>query len=102
MKPEQLYLKLAAAIRDADTNPPCQETDPEAWFLDKSDVATSRQAKELCESCPVIKECGEFAIANQEQFGIWGGMTPRERSFYRLKGRRGLKPGQRRVRQPHL
>lgn len=93
MKPEQLYLKLAAAIREAETNPPCQETDPEAWFLDKSDVRLSGEAKKLCESCPVIQECGEFAIANHEQFGIWGGMTPRERSFVRLKGRRGVKPG---------
>jgi WhiB family redox-sensing transcriptional regulator len=93
MKPTQLYLTLAEAIRNAETNPPCQETDPEAWFLDKSDVGTSRQAKELCKECPVIAECGAFAVANQEQFGIWGGMTPRERSFLRTKGRRGTKPG---------
>jgi hypothetical protein len=93
MKPEQLYLKLAEAIRNADTNPPCQETDPEAWFSDKSDVGVSRWAKEMCDSCPVIAECGAFAVANKEQFGIWGGMTPRERSFLRLTGRRGSRRG---------
>lgn len=93
MKPEQLYLKLAEAIRVAETNPPCQETDPEAWFLEKSDVGVTAKAKKLCEACPVVTECGEFAIANHEQFGIWGGMSPRERSFVRLTGRRGLKTG---------
>lgn len=93
MKPEQLYLTLAEAIRNAEENPPCQETDPEAWFLEQSDVGVSRRVKALCESCPVVKECGEFAIANHEQFGIWGGMTPRERSFVRLTGRRGMKRG---------
>lgn len=93
MKPEQLYLKLADAIRNAETNPPCQETDPEAWFLEVSNVGMSRQAKELCESCPVIAECGAFAVANNEMFGIWGGMTPRERTFLRNHGRRGTKRG---------
>lgn len=79
MKTEQLYLALADAIREAETNPPCQETDPEAFYAEKGDWGSIRQAKKLCESCPVIKECGEYAIAAMEPFGVWGGLTPRER-----------------------
>lgn len=32
-----------------------------------------------CQSCPVIDKCYEFAICNNESFGIWAGMTPDER-----------------------
>jgi WhiB family transcriptional regulator, redox-sensing transcriptional regulator len=79
MKTEQLYLALADAIREAETNPPCQETDPEAFYSEKGDWGSIRQAKKLCESCPVIKECGEYAIAAMEPYGVWGGLTPKER-----------------------
>jgi WhiB family redox-sensing transcriptional regulator len=87
MKTEQLYITLANAIREAETNPPCQETDPEAFYAEKGDWGSIRQAKKLCESCPVIKECGEYAIAAMEPYGVWGGLTPRERVALRGLGR---------------
>ena len=88
MKTEQLYLKLAKAIRDADENPPCQETDPDAFYSEQGDWSSIRRAKELCKGCPVRAECAEYAIAAIEPFGIWGGTTPRERVKIR-----GLKRG---------
>lgn len=36
-------------------------------------------ALETCKSCPVIDKCFEFAICNNEQFGIWAGLTPDQR-----------------------
>jgi WhiB family redox-sensing transcriptional regulator len=87
MKTEQLYITLANAIREADSNPPCQETDPEAFYAEKGDWGSIRQAKKLCEFCPVIKECGEYAIAAMEPYGVWGGLTPRERVALRGLGR---------------
>jgi WhiB family redox-sensing transcriptional regulator len=87
MKTEQLYITLANAIREADSNPPCQETDPEAFYAEKGDWGSIRQAKKLCDSCPVIKECGEYAIAAMEPYGVWGGLTPRERVALRGLGR---------------
>ncbi len=39
-----------------------------------------RRAKALCASCPVRETCLEQAIAVDERFGIWGGMTRRERN----------------------
>lgn len=36
-------------------------------------------AKLICEMCPVIEECGEYAIVNVVDFGVWGGMSARQR-----------------------
>lgn len=88
MKTEQLYLKLAAAIREADTNPPCQETDPDAFYAEQGDWGNIRRAKALCEQCPVRAECAAYAIAAIEPYGVWGGTTARERTKLR-----GLKRG---------
>ncbi|MEU9058976.1 WhiB family transcriptional regulator [Streptomyces sp. NPDC048430] len=52
---------------------PC-ESNPELWFSEKSeDIA---QAKEACGFCPVREECAD--LGENEEFGVWGGMTPRE------------------------
>jgi len=42
-----------------------------------SDVA--RKVKRICSECPVSFECLNFAIENEEQYGIWGGLTAKER-----------------------
>ena len=55
----------------------CAETDPEAFFPEKG--GSTREAKSVCRSCEVRAECLEFALENDERFGIWGGMSERER-----------------------
>lgn len=35
--------------------------------------------KELCSKCPVKKECLDFAVRNGIQYGVWGGLLPKER-----------------------
>lgn len=37
-------------------------------------------AKALCGDCPIREQCLEFALANNEAYGIWGGLTPQERN----------------------
>lgn len=37
-------------------------------------------AKGICRQCSVAHECLEFAVRNQEKYGVWGGFTPRERN----------------------
>lgn len=39
----------------------------------------SHAVKAICQTCPVQPECLEYAVANFERFGIWGGLTERER-----------------------
>lgn len=55
----------------------CAQTDPEAFFPEKG--GSTREAKRVCGSCDVAKECLEYALANDERFGIWGGLSERER-----------------------
>lgn len=55
----------------------CAQTDPEAFFPEKG--GSTREAKAVCESCTVRSECLEYALAHDERFGIWGGMSERER-----------------------
>ncbi len=55
----------------------CAQVDPELWFPEKG--GTVRPAKELCGGCPVRAECLELALAGDERFGIWGGLSERER-----------------------
>ena len=55
----------------------CAETDPEAFFPEKG--GSTREAKRICSGCEVRAECLEYALANDERFGIWGGLSERER-----------------------
>lgn len=38
-----------------------------------------RRAKQICEECPVSRDCLEYAIAQDQDYGVWGGMTAKER-----------------------
>lgn len=42
-----------------------------------------RRAKAICAICPVMQECFEFAMENDEEYGIWGGTTKSERQRFR-------------------
>ncbi len=55
----------------------CAQTDPEAFFPEKG--GSTRDAKRICTSCDVKSECLEYALQNDERFGIWGGLSERER-----------------------
>lgn len=55
------------------------------FFVNRGDTASMRLAKAICETCPVINECREFIIYNPERFGIWAGMTEKDRRAYRLE-----------------
>ncbi len=55
----------------------CAETDPEAFFPEKG--GSTREAKRVCASCDVRGDCLDFALSNDERFGIWGGLSERER-----------------------
>jgi WhiB family transcriptional regulator, redox-sensing transcriptional regulator len=55
----------------------CMGVDPDLFFPERG--ASTREAKEVCRGCVVREECLEYALANSEKFGIWGGMSERER-----------------------
>ncbi len=61
----------------------CAQVDPEAFFPEKG--GSTREAKQICTRCEVRAECLEYALDKDERFGIWGGLSERERR--RLKRR---------------
>lgn len=54
----------------------CSSVDPDALFVRG---AAQQNAKVVCQGCPVIAECLADALDNRMEFGVWGGMTERER-----------------------
>jgi WhiB family redox-sensing transcriptional regulator len=61
----------------------CAQTDPEAFFPEKG--GSTRDAKKICVSCEVRTQCLEYALQNDERFGIWGGLSERERRKLRKR-----------------
>lgn len=55
----------------------CLKHDPEIFFPKKG--GTANKARKVCAVCPVRVECLNYAIAHDEQHGVWGGTTERER-----------------------
>lgn len=55
----------------------CAQTDPEAFFPEKG--GSTREAKKVCRSCEARPDCLQYALDHDERFGIWGGLSERER-----------------------
>lgn len=64
----------------------CLGVDPDLFFPERG--ASTKEAKEVCRGCVVREQCLEFALANGEKFGIWGGLSERERR--RIRRQRAL------------
>jgi len=75
--PEQLDVEPEAADDQWQERALCAQTDPEAFFPEKG--GSTREAKRICLGCEVKDACLEYALANDERFGIWGGLSERER-----------------------
>ena len=73
----------------------CAQTDPEAFFPEKG--GSTREAKKVCLTCEVRDDCLESALMNDERFGIWGGLSERERR--KLKKRAAAEARSRHVRR---
>jgi WhiB family redox-sensing transcriptional regulator len=54
----------------------CRSVDPDQLFVGG---AAQRQAANICRDCPVMTECLADALDNQMDWGVWGGMTVRQR-----------------------
>ena len=63
----------------------CRQVDPELFFPETG--GSSRAAKQICAGCPVRAECLDWAIAHDQRYGVWGGLTVSERT--QLRRRRG-------------
>ncbi len=64
----------------------CLGVDPDLFFPERG--ASTKEAKAVCRACVVREDCLEYALDNSEKFGIWGGLSERERR--RLRRARAL------------
>ncbi|HZQ27414.1 MAG TPA: WhiB family transcriptional regulator [Acidimicrobiales bacterium] len=55
----------------------CRGVDPDVFYPVSDEEAEA--AKAVCNACPVRQPCLEYALANRERDGVWGGATERER-----------------------
>lgn len=62
----------------------CAQTDPEAFFPEEG--GSTQEAKRVCWGCEVRAECLEYALATDERFGVWGGLSERERARVKRTG----------------
>jgi WhiB family redox-sensing transcriptional regulator len=75
---------MAAMSWEADAR--CRLYDPEIFF--DPGVRSQRRAKAICAKCPVREACLAFALQSRTEFGIWGGLSGRERVALVRRSRR--------------
>lgn len=54
----------------------CRDIDPDLLFVRG---AAQREAAVICRHCPVVLQCRADALDNRVEFGVWGGLTERQR-----------------------
>ncbi|WP_335932950.1 WhiB family transcriptional regulator [Streptomyces sp. PTD5-9] len=64
----------------------CAQAGPEFFF--PAPGSSTREAKQLCNACEGRVACLEYALANDERFGVWGGLSEKEREKLRRDERR--------------
>ena len=69
-------MRSAETIHDWTAQAACNHADPDELFVTG---AAQNRAKAVCMGCPVRAECLADALDNRVEFGVWGGMTERER-----------------------
>lgn len=70
---------LALVERDWDELAACRTRPDVDFFPDNPWSKASKPAIKVCNSCPVRQRCLDYAITNEINHGIWGGMTPAQR-----------------------
>ena len=92
MNPSDLLVPLSTTW-DWQLRAACREMDVSAFYHSDNERGASRRkrtaaAKRVCESCPVILDCLQWALDIDEPHGIWGGKTTVERNLMRADRKR--------------
>lgn len=86
-----MALTLSRSTTEWDTNDwrnqaSCRHTDPDLFFpIGSTGPAVDQiaSAKAVCQQCPAMKACLEFALATNQECGVWGGASEDERRAMR-------------------
>jgi len=65
----------------------CRDADTDAFYPEGAGL--TKTAERLCERCPVMTDCLDWALAHDEVWGTWGGLSERERRQLRVPRRPG-------------
>jgi WhiB family redox-sensing transcriptional regulator len=65
------------ALRDWRDEALCAYIDPDLWFPSQGGLGAA--ARRICGQCPVRAECLEDALSHHDMYGIWGGLSYKER-----------------------
>lgn len=79
-------LALAAADDDWRDHALCRDTDPELFFpvgTTGPALVSIHHAKQVCSQCTVARECLDYALATNQDSGVWGGLSEEERRVIR-------------------
>mgnify|MGYP000508806734 CR=1 FL=1 len=90
---QKLQSRLNEAIQEYGA--PCDGY-TEEFYADSEERISIQMAKFICAGCPIKQECLDYAMAAEEEFGIWGGLTADERKWFiheRRKARRRVDYG---------
>lgn len=78
---------LSDADRSVDwTQAACRGEDPQLWFPERGGGDQYRDARAVCETCPIRERCLDYAMRREHglhranRFGMYGGLTPEERA----------------------
>lgn len=66
----------------------CQGLNPNTFHPTRTQPLVARQARQVCNGCPVIDDCAEYAINDPNLQGVWGGMSWIERTRIRQTRKR--------------
>ena len=87
-----------AELKDNDfgwqNNANCRGADTEMFFMELEEAAINhikmREARAICDRCQVKKQCLDFALTNNIDYGVWGGTSPHQRKGIRHDQRHGV------------
>lgn len=81
---------LVARSEDWTTLAACKGMPADLFFTERG--KSTAEAKAVCAGCPVREQCLDYAMANTERFGVWGGLSEHERRRLRAHQRRDGEP----------
>lgn len=68
----------------------CRGMSTSVFFVEHGQGKDVKHAIAICRRCPVREDCLEYALANGERFGVWGGLTVNQREKVRDDRRAAL------------
>lgn len=80
--------RLTASVEDWREQGLCRQYDPDTFF--GKTTPDVHEAKRICRGCPVREQCTQFALDNDERFGVWGGLSQKELRALRSRRKQAI------------